>query len=627
MGTTPKVGPLSLADLQQIWEGVVDQSFSQPLEAAGDGNGFEVYRQAWAQGARVSQAVDQTTQSMYILPWSGQSAEPATGPIKATVTLTLSRTGHVDQPLVLAKGTFVQEQVVDWGERGGVPVLTGRRYALTADLVFAPGQTGPLTVGAQAERPGWGYNNPFPSTIRVISQPGTGYGNSEGTVHGVNYPAGPIGAGVEWVAYLDAVDVADAFLPDHVGQYLVFEAGANVGKIARIVGWEAPDLTVVPPTGGTVRIELVQSVECFAGNFAGTFKVGEQLTLKNGGPISGYGRVLDAQVIGGRLFLTFTRTSGLAVTGVVGQLSAATATIDVVLVDVDFTPELGGSPGAGATWRVLDWAVDWGLVCTNPLSPVGGRAGMLDALGRERDIYRGSNESDDAFRKRVATIADTVSPNAVKRALNRTAPGVPWCFREVGTAYYRGIFWDHDPYDYDLTKFTTGAITSTFIDGEAVHQVVGGVITSGRVRLDPSVPVGILPQPLPAPVFKGVSGVSGPAFVPGTVVVGQQSGASFTPSAVTGGLLPANRYKLWLDFEEMRAWFFIDWPNLSTGEDGFSYDNHPTGAYDAGPLFFDFYDGEAWLAAYQRIAVWNAVEKVRAAGVGWTLQQTTGPCP
>jgi hypothetical protein len=635
MGTTiGQVGPLTVADLQAIWEGVVDESYSRAFEDAGEGNGFEAYTQAWAQMGRVSTAVDLTTQSMYILPWSGQTADPASGPKLATVTLTLSRTGLLQLPLVLSAGTLVEEQQTDWGPNGGVPVLTGRRYALATDLTFEPGQQGPLDVPATAERPGWGYNNPMPGTLVVVDQPGTNFGNVDATVRGANYPGGPVAPGIVWQVLVDALDQADAFIPDHVGQYLLFEAGANAGRIGRIVSYLPPDLSLSPPTGGTVRLELVQSVRSFATHYTGTFAEDELLTLKNGAAVTGYGRLIDAQVLGADLYLTFTRQSGLAVTTVVGQFSGASATIDFVELTLDFALET-----FDATWRILDWATDWGLVVTNKLAPTGGRAGMLDALGKERDIYRSPNETDDAYRLRVAAVADVVSPNAIMRTLNRTIPGVPWCFREVGQRAYPGFFFDYtggssavpsaapNAYDMDFTRFTTGAITGAFVDGEVVTQVVVGVVTSARARVTFPAVVST-PGPLVGPpVFRGVAGVHGPPFVPGSPVVGQKSGATFTPSAVFGGLNPANRYRVWFGYTEMRAWFFVDVPNLDAGDSGFAYDDHPTGAYDAGPLFDDFYDGQPWVAATQRIALWNAIEKVRAGGVGWTLQLATGPCP
>ena len=222
MSTVPKVGPLTQAELQAIWESTTDPSFWRPLERAGEGNGFEAYTQAWAQFARVSQAVDTTTQAMFILPWSGQSGPPSAGPQNAVAALSLQRSGHLDQSSILAAGTLVEEQVTDWGIPEGVQVLTGRRYALDADLVFEPGEPGPLPATATAERPGYGYNNPRPGTLSVIGQPGTGFNNQLATVRGVNYPTPvAIAAIARARVFVDAVDEADAFVPQHVRAVLV----------------------------------------------------------------------------------------------------------------------------------------------------------------------------------------------------------------------------------------------------------------------------------------------------------------------------------------------------------------------------------------------------------------------
>jgi len=167
----PTDGPLSEADLQRIWESSVDDLFAQPLTELGDGFGLEVYGQMFAQLARVSRAVDVSTQAMYILPWSGQTNDPARGEARATVTLTFTRTQRLELPMVVTGDVFIDEETTDWGDNpgdSGQVVNTGRRYTLVEPLVFAPGVAGPLTGLAQAERPGWGYNNPQPDTIVAV---------------------------------------------------------------------------------------------------------------------------------------------------------------------------------------------------------------------------------------------------------------------------------------------------------------------------------------------------------------------------------------------------------------------------------------------------------------------------
>jgi len=626
---TPKVGPLTKAELQQVWERAVDKGFREPIEQAGEGGGFEAYTQAWAQGERVSKAIDTTTQAMFVLPWSGQSDEPASGSSRASVTLTLTRSGLLSLPLVLIAGTLVDEQITDWGYPEGVRVLTGRRYVLTDNAVFAPGETGPITVAARAERPGAGYNNPMPGTLVVIDQPGTNFTNVEATVRGVNYPGGVVTTSSLARVFLDAIDVADAFVPQHVGQYVAFTAGTNTGKVARAIGWLPPNLSVTPQTGGTLELALEQSVRSFAGDFTGTFEIGEKLELMNGASVVGYGLLLGLFQAGADLVLTFQKQNGAAATDVVGMVSGATAAIDVELENLDLTPEV-----ETAGWRVLDWVIDWQVRVTNTASPTGGKAAMLDALGREKDIDRAPAESDDQYRVRVAQLADVVSPNAIRRALNRAIPGIPWCFREAGQPSYPGFFFDKpvdvhgaggDAFDYDLVV-ASGIFTGVFLDGEKVSQTSAAGIVTTAVVYNPVGPAPFVPGP-PAPFtsFAGFASIRG-KFTIGDPIVGLRSGAVLVPSGLTAGLMDANRFRVLFSYLTMRAYFYVGVPTLSFGEFGFAFDDYPTGAFDAEP-YDDFFDGSPYLSSLTYQSVYAAIEKVRAGGVGWELLLDDGPCP
>ena len=184
MSTAPfSGGPLQQSDLLGIWESVMDDGYTQPFVQAGDGKGMEAWNQSFAQLVRASSAVDVSMQSLFILPWSGQTNPHASGPNQATVTLSISRTGLVHQPLVLGAGfTWVDEVAQDWSATGTQNVVTGLRYSLSTDVVFEPGESGPLTVTATAERPGYGYNNPLPGSINAFENVGTGYGNDLATL-------------------------------------------------------------------------------------------------------------------------------------------------------------------------------------------------------------------------------------------------------------------------------------------------------------------------------------------------------------------------------------------------------------------------------------------------------------
>lgn len=55
---------------------------------------------------------------------------------------------------------------------------------------------------------------------------------------------------------------------------------------------------------------------------------------------------------------------------------------------------------------------------TNPLAASGGMCGLLDGLGQDRGLPRNPGESDAPYKVRIRTLPDTVSPAAIRRAVN-----------------------------------------------------------------------------------------------------------------------------------------------------------------------------------------------------------------
>jgi hypothetical protein len=137
----------------------------------------------------------------------------------------------------------------------------------------------------------------------------------------------------------------------------------------------------------------------------------------------------------------------LVVEGVIGSLTTG---VDIVgdETGATFVPNLVDTVGpllTGAVdWRLLGWAEHFGVSLTNEAEPAGGRDPVLDELGDERRVYRATGESDDSYRERVAEPADTISPNAIRRAGNAVMVplGGQVCLREVGSALLPGLFYD-----------------------------------------------------------------------------------------------------------------------------------------------------------------------------------------
>lgn len=617
--TTPKAGALTYADIQAIWQGAVDENFREPLESVGNGGGIEAYSQAWEVFERVSRAVDVTTQAMYIFPHSSQTNPPAAGEAKAIVTLTFTRSNaRSNAPLRLAAGTiFIAHQVRDWGVNEGQDVLTGLRFILTQDVLFQPGETGTKTAQATAEKPGYSYNDPLPNTLVVIEQPGNQFENDLASV----IVSGPTGLVAPTVARasIQSANQADMFVPEHVGQYVQFVAGSNIGKIARIKQFYPPD--PANNLGSKVDLEIAQTAQ--GTTFAGTFVAGETLRFTNGGPTIAEGACFGEQVVSGLKRVTFDTLRGnfgvvTAGTVITGATSGATLTIVSVIFSQLFVAETGT-----ASWAIQDWELALGLSVTNASQPAGGLAGWLDELGADRNINRSPSESDDTYRVRVGTPADVVTPNAIRRALSRVLGTIPWCLREVGTTKLLGFFFDQDAYDYDNFS-VPGALTGTFLANERVvleqHTPAGGPLLIkvqgyfGRMESANT-------------VFRFIR-INGqpPTTIAASThrVRGLTSGATFLISgnASIPATVVANRFKLWLDYKDFRGYFLVGVPRLSIGEFGFPYDNGVRNAFDT-PIFFDGFPVGV-KPIYARVK--QAVDQARLGGVGFDMYLINEPC-
>lgn len=661
MAGTFSGGPLSIDDLLALWRQVTDSAYADAFIQAGEGNGLEAWTQGFAQHARVSTAIDTTLQALYILPWSGQSSEPASGPVCATATMSFSRSGRLNEPLVLGAGlVFFDEVAPDASPRGTQRVATGRRYTLQSDLVFQPGQSGPLLATIVAEKPGYGFNNPIIGSINTTEQPGTQYSNVDAAIIGA-LPC-PLG-GATAVASLVVADAPDIVIPQHVGQYVELLTGSAAGSAFRMVGYGAPQPLASPPQGGTATLEYLITMQ--SATYSGEFIPGEIVDVYAGASLAGQLRFMASLIlpdastsqVASFVYLTGIMMDGLTLTG---TQSGAQMDVDILLN----VPRL--LPATGIAWRVLDWVADWGLSVSNTTKPSGGKSGMLDMLGLERGMYRFVGESDESYRKRISAVSDTVSPNAIRRKLNRALTLSPlalsWCFREVGTSSLPGFFYSDGQtvsgvsvdglFAYDNDMLSTYPQTSTaFVNGETVYQVSGGVRAEGRAVVNTPInwvvptfyppiangsPITLadVPSPPNLSYFMGVANVRG-EFVTGLPIVGETSGASMTPTTILGGVTDTTRYAVLLDYLRFRAYFVVNVQRSDAGDFGFAWGIQPgappgvgglVDAYDAGPRYNDFYDGVPLQAGATVAAAYQAIDQIRAGGVYFEFAAQDFPC-
>lgn len=640
-----KQGPLTIADLLAIWTAAVDKGYSDPLLAAGEGGGLEVYTQLMAQLARASQAVDTTTQALYIRPWSGQTAPPASGEAKATVTLTFARNAFLDRPVRLAAGqVYVDEQTTDWGDPAGVEVLTGRRYVLLEDVVFLPGERGPVDVAAEAEFPGWGYNNPLPGTLQVVDQPAAGFYHDRASVVVAPPPSVVTQPPPQLNVFLRTVNEADTFVPEHVGQYVAFTSGANADSLARVSSFAGPD--PVANVGSVVGLEVVTAVE--SASVTLPLIVGELAQIKSGGTPVGWAQIVASHAGPTMRRIGFVLLSGTVSVGntMTGLQSTSVVTVSLVTANAPLAQEItppSAAAGAGANWRVLDWSVDLGVTVTNALQPSGGLLGFLDALGDERGTPRAPGENDTSYRARVAEVGDVVVPNAIRRSLVRVLGSTPFCLREpVGGPLLPGFYYDKgddngDAYDYDALVFT-GTYTGSppqdangsplYADACALRDSDGNQKVLGWTgRIDG--PGG--GATLTVIRRQGLGTVASPyAFAAGDTVTSLNGAYVFTIGAYAPDpYATLYRWRCYFDYVQFRAFFVVGVPRVGFGEFGFAWGALPGGAngpnnfYDvaAGPNAYDGFPAGA-AAFYGRVQA--AVDKARAGGVTFDLYLTDG---
>lgn len=663
MADISQQGPLSAEDLLAIWQASVDSAYAGPLVAAGDGGGLEVHSQSFAQWARVSLAVDRTFQSMYALPWSGQTNPPASGAAQSTCELAFTRADRLGDPLVLGAGLiWVDEEAVDASPSGPAAVTTGRRYLLQTTVVFLPGEQGPWTGIAQAEKPGTNYDDPAPDSLTLLEQLGATRENDLATVAVTLAPLPPATPTPAQTVVLTGDDMPDMFTPDQIGQYVVFTSGANAGMSARAVGFYPPTSTA----GSGILLEQMVVV-LLSGTPSPAFEVGgSPVVFDSGVTPEGSGVLLAAREGPGGYCLAFSLVSGGA--PVVGDTvsqplptGTATGTVALVYAGGQYAAEApSGVPLAGgAGWRMAEWAQDWGLVATNPASPSGGALAMLDALGQEKDLPRLPGESDDEYRLRITRIADVVTPNAVKRALVRDVGATGWCLREVGGALLPGFFFDRrdaggDAWDYGSLLFSGSYASGNFAAGELVEYRRGlSVLAVGYwgSTSTPTVtanPAGYAPAASAVPTLAASPGaaftlvlaragydVPTPAIAweSGDSIVGLDSGAVFAPSGtIADPYADSLRWHCWLSYDEFRAFFIVQVPSVGYGDFGFAWDmpaafGQQVAAYDAGPLWLNFYDGFPVGAEPYYLRIFKDVSNVIAGGVGWELEQSNGaPC-
>lgn len=218
---------ISKEDLLAVWRRDMDPEYTDPLENAADGRGFDVIAGLAAVLARASSAVEMSTQSLYLKEHSAQLDDPATGAVQAVGTIEIYRRQLLGGDINLLAGDVL---VVRWQNTEG-EWIDGVELGLLNPVTIPPAVEGPTTVDVIALRAGTQGNAP-PGRVVVFVQRGRATVPLTGTTVGLGL--------VEDTASL--ADEPDMFTADMVGRYFRFADGPNASLPAyRIVAFTPTD--------------------------------------------------------------------------------------------------------------------------------------------------------------------------------------------------------------------------------------------------------------------------------------------------------------------------------------------------------------------------------------------------
>lgn len=113
---------------------------------------------------------------------------------------------------------------------------------------------------------------------------------------------------------------------------------------------------------------------------------------------------------------------------------------------------------------------------------MGGTSGSLDGLGADRGITRSNGETDDAFKLRIRTLPDTVSPGAIVRTCHRVLDplGIPFYMIEAGDATTITA-WSWSPSNIGTGTLSPGQVTLNYATLLREFAIVVGLRGNGEI--------------------------------------------------------------------------------------------------------------------------------------------------
>lgn len=215
--------------------------------------------------------------------------------------------------------------------------------------------------------------------------------------------------------YLTTEDVL--FGPNDLGPF-------TVGIIAEVKGYEFNEPGPIVAADGTLLEGEIDTIETLLESApsqplpnAGTSNVSFSALIANIQVVSGMvGAAFSPDSVG--RFVTF---AGAANAGNNGSRQIVSY-ISQTSVEVRNMTGVVEGPTAAVSWQEYSQetdAADLTIQVVQASTTTGGADASLDAHGKDRNIPRGTGETDDSYRGRIRALPDNISPDAVERALQQ----------------------------------------------------------------------------------------------------------------------------------------------------------------------------------------------------------------
>jgi hypothetical protein len=151
--------PFDKGKFLELWKLLFPESYTEPIEMSGDGEGYDVPSMM----AKIWQSVDSSMnvaqQGYFLMPHSVQTEKAALGARKALGQLQVRRTAPIHAPITIPAGTLIQARTSDSG-----PIeAPAAKYITTLPLTI--GEPGPLPLYIEAFLPGTAWNLEAPPAI------------------------------------------------------------------------------------------------------------------------------------------------------------------------------------------------------------------------------------------------------------------------------------------------------------------------------------------------------------------------------------------------------------------------------------------------------------------------------